>query len=75
MALFICPECGNRVSSSADSCINCGYPVSDIIEENKKNEAIKRMAIIKKIVFIGVIIVLISIVTITIINYNKNRRL
>ena len=75
MALFICPECGNRVSSSADSCINCGYPVSDIIEENRKNEAIKRMAIIKKIVFIGVIIVLISIVTITIINYNKNKNL
>lgn len=27
MALIICPECGNKVSSEAEACIHCGYPM------------------------------------------------
>lgn len=28
MALINCPECGNKVSSSANMCIHCGYPLN-----------------------------------------------
>lgn len=27
MALIKCPECGKEVSSKAEICINCGYPI------------------------------------------------
>lgn len=30
MALIKCPECGKEVSSKAQVCINCGYPLSEI---------------------------------------------
>ena len=33
MSLIECPECGNQVSSKADSCPKCGYPMSEIINE------------------------------------------
>lgn len=32
MALIACPECGNRVSSSAPSCPNCGAPIAGASE-------------------------------------------
>ena len=25
-----CPECGNKVSSLAEKCIHCGYPINDL---------------------------------------------
>ena len=28
MALIQCPDCGSQVSSSADTCIKCGYPIA-----------------------------------------------
>lgn len=30
MALINCPECGKQISDKAQSCPNCGYPVSEI---------------------------------------------
>jgi len=33
MTLIICPECQKKVSSEADVCVHCGYP----IKQNKKN--------------------------------------
>lgn len=29
MALIICPECGQEVSSEARACLACGYPLAD----------------------------------------------
>ena len=28
MALMVCPDCGERVSSRAPACIHCGAPIS-----------------------------------------------
>lgn len=28
MALINCPECGKDVSTSADACPHCGYPIN-----------------------------------------------
>jgi len=36
MALLKCPECGNEVSSKADFCPDCGYPVEEILAEQEK---------------------------------------
>ncbi len=39
MALIKCPECGKEVSDKASACINCGFPLSDIKQENIELEA------------------------------------
>lgn len=36
MALIICPECGKEISSEAITCPNCGYPVKNNTEVQKK---------------------------------------
>lgn len=35
MALIKCPDCGREVSSFADKCINCGYPINIKANTNK----------------------------------------
>ncbi|MBR6950864.1 MAG: hypothetical protein IKH56_03925 [Oscillospiraceae bacterium] len=46
MALISCPECGKQVSTMAEACPNCGYPIIKMTRENqdlgKSNEAIKK---------------------------------
>lgn len=32
MALIKCPECGKEISDKASSCINCGFPLSQMIK-------------------------------------------
>ena len=32
MALLQCPECGHEVSDRANICMNCGFPMDDVIE-------------------------------------------
>ena len=46
MALIKCKECGKKVSNKAETCIECGYPLS----KNKKNgsEEIKTLQKTKK---------------------------
>lgn len=75
MALIICPECGKEISDKAQSCIHCGYPVSqDIPFLSKNNTEISKTSQIKnelKVLFkkigikklVAVIIVLISIIS------------
>ena len=36
MALIICPECGKEMSDLAESCLNCGYPISNYLDKQKK---------------------------------------
>ena len=36
MALIICPECGKEVSTAADSCPHCGYPIKNNKKKKKK---------------------------------------
>jgi len=43
MALIKCPECGHEVSTLADSCPNCGYPLKpkkdkNVVKENETSE-------------------------------------
>lgn len=38
MALIKCPECGQNVSSLAESCPNCGYPLNAPLDELKKDQ-------------------------------------
>ena len=37
MGLVICPECKNKVSQYANSCLTCGFPVRDFMEKNNLN--------------------------------------
>ncbi len=39
MALIKCPECGKEISSVAESCPHCGYPIQRKIKEETKAEA------------------------------------
>lgn len=36
MALIECPECSRQVSSEAEACPNCAYPIAN--KKQKKNE-------------------------------------
>lgn len=36
MALIKCPECGKEMSDIAESCLNCGYPISNYFDKQKK---------------------------------------
>ena len=38
MALIKCPECGGKVSSKANVCIHCGYP----LKKKKEKEEMKK---------------------------------
>lgn len=33
MALIKCPECGNKVSTSAETCPHCGYPIKEWMQK------------------------------------------
>ena len=41
MALIKCPDCGKEVSSLAESCPNCSYPLAKMREEKETNIAEK----------------------------------
>lgn len=44
MALIVCPECGHKISSYADKCINCGCPMSVIqklLDSSKQQQVAK----------------------------------
>jgi hypothetical protein len=41
MSLIICPECGKEISSQAESCPHCGFPIKKIIDEVVKNPSNK----------------------------------
>ena len=36
MALVKCPECGKEMSEFAESCLNCGSPIFDYFDKQKK---------------------------------------
>lgn len=38
MALIKCPECGRDVSTAADACPHCGYPIAKMRIKETKNE-------------------------------------
>lgn len=42
MALVKCPECGKKVSDSANSCPNCGYGIKDHFERIEKKKEFER---------------------------------
>ena len=45
MALINCPECKKEVSDSAESCPNCGHPISHkILCPNCKSPNIKKIS-------------------------------
>lgn len=37
MALIICPECGKEISDKSEVCIGCGYPVNEIVVDNRSD--------------------------------------
>lgn len=48
MALIKCPECGKEISDKASVCVNCGYPVSEYVEELKREEKQNRIEQLRK---------------------------
>lgn len=36
MALIQCPDCGKKVSSEAEKCVRCGFPLQNISHEQYK---------------------------------------
>lgn len=47
MALVKCPECGKEVSSLANACIGCGFPIKEFVEQDAFKKEVDRL--IKKI--------------------------
>ena len=54
MALISCPDCRKQVSDKAVACINCGYPIKELIytimpdnvvENSKKSKVFDRSKI------------------------------
>ena len=39
MALIVCPECRKPVSTAAQACPNCGYPVADMLARQPATDA------------------------------------
>lgn len=37
MALIKCPECGKEISDRSQICIQCGFPISEYVREQKNN--------------------------------------
>lgn len=62
MALLNCPECDSQVSDKAQCCLNCGFPVGDIIKmiqkTTREQKKIKRRKIL---IFVLVVVVLCAI--------------
>lgn len=48
MALIKCPECGKEISDKASVCVNCGYPISEYVEELKRKEEQERIEQLRK---------------------------
>lgn len=38
MALIICPECNQEISSNADICIHCGFPIKTFLKDNNLDD-------------------------------------
>lgn len=45
MALIKCPECGKQISDKAKTCIGCGYPIKEHLEELKEKEENRKLYI------------------------------
>ncbi|MCF2554418.1 ribosomal protein L7/L12 [Faecalicatena contorta] len=46
MALIKCPECNKEISDKAKVCIHCGYPISEIIEQQNHNNGFFKIRLI-----------------------------
>lgn len=72
MALFKCSECGKEISDKAESCPNCGCPVSAMIQkENKLNKnSDNKLSKNKKarpwLIIVGAVIVLVVVASVII---------
>lgn len=51
MALFNCPECGNKISDEAEKCIYCGFPIKRKTEKSEKQNK-KYLAVV--VIVVGV---------------------
>ena len=69
MALINCPECGAQVSEHSQQCIHCGYPLNN----NRNNKSINN-SVSKKVLIIGIALILITIIfVLLILNIKVNR--
>ena len=62
---MICPRCKAELSGTERSCHNCGYPVSDIINENSQqstNESKNSKKTLKIVIIIGTVLIVLILV-------------
>lgn len=77
MALIKCPECDGKVSSEANACPHCGYPIENNIIKNTQDNNAKRIKTSYKIkenkvkIIIGIILIFIVIILAMTINKIK----
>lgn len=60
MALIKCKECGKKISSEADNCPNCGYPVDKSIKKDDTNNKKSNKRKIIMSIMIGIILLIIG---------------
>lgn len=74
MALINCPECGKEISDTCESCIHCGYKLSNDSDPKVKQSGKKKISIIA-ILLIVIAIIGVIITSILIVNsvQEKNR--
>lgn len=78
MALINCPECGKEISDTCESCIHCGYKLSNDSDskDSKNNQSNKKKTSMIVILLIIVAIIGIGIVSILVVNsIRENNRI
>lgn len=59
MAIINCPECGKEISSQANACPNCGYPIKENTNKNKNVKRVKMiLSVITTLIILGCIVAL-----------------
>lgn len=76
MALIQCPDCGRKVSSKAEKCIRCGFPLQNIsssqYQQAFEKNLVERKAINRQNAKIQLIWLVIFVVIIAILAWWKN---
>lgn len=72
MALIKCPECGNSISTDAETCIHCGYGIKKAADEARKQEyyASDSWKNLKRTILLSVAAILIIIIAVSCNNAN-----
>ena len=74
MALVKCPECKKKISETVKNCPNCGYELKMESETKDEKNKISFIGKYKKIIIIGIILIILVVVACVVFNYFKDKK-